>query len=332
MVETLFRKSILERGLIKKNETLLLGVSGGPDSMAMLHMFARVASELKLRLIACHFNHMLREEAKEEESFVKSICVRYSLDCVCGKKQVKDFFDGDSLEQMARRLRYDFFLNCARSKKIKKIALAHHKDDLAETVLMRIIRGCGIKGLRAILPVTKYKNITLIRPFLDFTKDELVQWLEKNKFSFCIDKSNFEDDFLRNKIRSRLIPMLKDINPAIADSLANLAHCAALDYSYIEEKACSDFKMVVRKETASSIELALKEIKGLSLGGFSAVIFMAINQLKGNTRRIESRHIDEVYELVHKRPDGSVVDLPDIIFKKAATRLVAQKKFIAHSY
>jgi tRNA(Ile)-lysidine synthase len=147
MIEKTFKDTIEKYGLLKKKDKLLLGISGGPDSVCMFYQFLQIKKEYKLSLVCAHFNHGLREESEEEEKFVKNICNDFSVKFISEKKNVKEFFKGDSLEQTARNLRYDFFLKCSRQTKIKKLALAHNKDDLVETILMRLIRGAGLRGL-----------------------------------------------------------------------------------------------------------------------------------------------------------------------------------------
>jgi len=201
-----FKTFIEENNLVKEKEKLILGISGGPDSVFLLIMFSKFKELRKIELITVHFNHALRKSADREEEFVRNLSENLNIKFVSEKKEVKKLYKGDSLEQTARNLRYDFFLKVARRYKIKKLALAHHKDDLVETVLLRIFRGTGLLGLRAMLPLSKYKNLTVIRPLLSLEKGEILDFLHKNKIPYMIDKSNFEEKFLRNKIRLEILP------------------------------------------------------------------------------------------------------------------------------
>lgn len=332
MIENLFKQTLAEKGLIKKHDRILLGISGGPDSVCLLHLFAALQAEYKLKLVAVHFNHMLREEAEAEEKFVKNLCKNYAIEFISEQKPVKDFFDGDSLEQTARTLRFDFFLKCSRQTKIKKIALAHHKDDLAETVLMRLIRGAGLKGLRGFLPQTKFKNLIVIRPLINLRKKEILAWLEKKKFSYCLDKSNFEETFLRNKLRLKVIPMLETLNPNIIENFSASAQTIVLDYDFLENFSRQEFERLKRKLHRHSLELDLKGLKNLHEAIFNHVVRIAIEELKGNTRNVESRHLNEIRALVVHRPNGSVVDLPDLIVKKTESRLILEARRALHAY
>jgi tRNA(Ile)-lysidine synthase len=280
--------------------------------------------EYNLQLICAHFNHMLRPEADSEEEFVKTACKELGIKFVSEKKDVNKFFKGDSLEQTARNLRFDFFLKISRHFKIKKIALAHHKDDLVETVLMRIIRGTGLKGLRAFLPKSKFKGLTVIRPLVELSKREILEWLDDNNISYCVDKSNFEDKFLRNRIRLKLMPILAEINPSIAQNLCNLSASAALDYDFIYTFSRKEFEKIKRGETRKEIKLDLDELKKHHPAIVNNIIRIAFEELKGDTRRLELRHLDEVKDLIDNRPPESIVHLPAFSVRKEGKRLVIQ--------
>ncbi|MCK9616053.1 MAG: tRNA lysidine(34) synthetase TilS [Candidatus Omnitrophica bacterium] len=324
MVEETFRNTIKRYNLLERKDRLMLGTSGGPDSIFMLYQFYSLAKEYKLQLVCAHFNHMLRPEADSEEEFVKNICKGLGIKFVAERKDVNKFFKGDSLEQTARNLRFDFFLNSSRHFKIKKLALAHHKDDLVETVLMRIIRGTGLKGLRAFLPKSKFRSLTIIRPLIELHKKDILKWLESKNISYCVDKSNLEDKFLRNRIRLKLMPQLCEINPSIAQNLYNLSINTALDYDFIYTFSRKEFEKLKRGETKREIKLDLEGLKKNHPAILNNIMRIAIEELKGDTRRLELRHLDEIKDLIENRPSGSIVHLPELSIRKEERRLVIQ--------
>ena len=324
MMEEIFKKTLKKYNLLRKKDKLILGVSGGPDSICMLYLFSQIKKEYKLELVCAHLNHGLRDQARKEEEFVRGICVKLGIKFISEKKDVEGFYAGDSLEQTARNLRLDFFSKVSRQVKIKKLVLAHHKDDLAETILMRLVRGSGLKGLRGFLPKTKFKNLTVIRPLIEVRKKEIVEWLEDKKLSYCIDKSNFEDKFFRNRLRLKLLPLLEELNPNIVSTLYNLASNISLDYDFIYAFSYNKFLILRKKEAGSSLCLDLKGLKELHPAIFNNVIRIAIEQLKGNTRRIEAKHLNELKDLVFERPGKSIVDLPGVLVKKEEKTLSIQ--------
>jgi len=324
MVAQTFRNTIKKYALLKKKDRLLLGVSGGPDSLCLLHLFLKLQKEYSLKLICLHFNHQLRKEAKAEEDFVKRICKYLGVEFISESKPVKNFFKGDSLEQTARNLRFDFFLKISRQTKFKKIALAHHKDDLVETVLMRLIRGSGLKGLQGFLPKSKFRSLTVTRPLIESPKVDILKWLKKNKINYCLDQSNFEDKFFRNRIRLKLMPLLKELNPNIVNNIYNAARTISLDYSFLYSFSYQAFLALKIKESSSSLSLRLAGLKELPKAIFANVIRISIEELQGHTRRLEAKHLTEVEDLVVNRPLGSIVDLPSLLVKKEQNSLLIQ--------
>ncbi|MDP2922320.1 MAG: tRNA lysidine(34) synthetase TilS [Candidatus Omnitrophota bacterium] len=324
MVEEIFKKTIKRYGLIEKKDRIILGVSGGPDSVFMLYQLHGIMKENRLQLVCAHFNHSLRPEADKEEVFVRNLCKDLNIKFISEKKDVNSFFDGDSLEQTARNLRFDFFSKCSRHFKIKKLALAHHKDDLIETILMRLIRGAGLRGLRGFLPKSKFQGLNVIRPLIELSKKEIIDWLDEHKIPYCVDKSNFEEKFFRNRIRLKLLPVLKELNPNIVDNMYNLSRNISLDYDFIYGFSRNIFESIKRGETAKAIKLDLEKLCKLHPAILNNIIRIAIEELKGSTRRIESRHIDEVIDLILRRPSDSVVNLPLLSVKKEGKLLIIQ--------
>ncbi|MBU0693208.1 MAG: tRNA lysidine(34) synthetase TilS [Candidatus Omnitrophica bacterium] len=315
-MEQNFRKTIEDYGLLNKRDRVILGVSGGPDSIFMLHQFLRIKDEYKLQLVCAHLNHSLRKEADKEEDFVRGVCRDLGMRFISEKKDVKKLFKGNSLEQTARNFRFDFFLKCSRETKIKKLALAHHKDDLAETILMKLIRGTGLSGLRGFLPQSKFKSLTVIRPLIELRKKKITDYLAKEKITYCIDKSNFQEIFFRNKIRCRLMPLLEELNPNITDNLYNLASSVCLDYDFIHTFSYREFQSLRKEEKFGGLKLDLQGLVKLSPSILNNVLRIAIEEVKGDTRRIESKHLKELRDLILNRPQTSIVDLPSLLVKK----------------
>ncbi len=323
MVEELFLEAIERHSLLKKGDKVLLGVSGGPDSVALLYNFLRIKQEYKLKIVCAHFNHALREESGSEQEFIRNLCRELAVEFISEKKEVGRFCR-DSLEQTARNLRFDFFLKCSRQKRIKKVALAHHKDDLAETVLMRIIRGTGLRGLRGVLPKSNFKNLTLIRPFINLRKEEIVRWLSEKNISFCIDQSNKDVKFLRNKVRIELLPQLEAINRNIVDRLSDLALSAGFDYDFIYNFSWQCLNQLKEPGSGRFLRLNLEGLKKLHPSVFNNIVRVAIEQIKGDTRRINQSHLSQVRELVTAGRVEASLHLPEILIKKEKKALLIQ--------
>lgn len=278
---------------------VLLAVSGGKDSMTMLDLFNYFKYEQKLNLVVCHFNHSLRDDADRDEKFVKTQCEKYGLKFYSKKEDVLLYSNENKLstEEGARFLRYKFFDEVKRIENLEYIATAHNKNDLAETVIMRILRGTGINGLIGI----QSERGDLIRPILNFSRDEIEKYIEENNIPFVEDKTNFEELYLRNKIRLNLFPILKnEYNPRILDAISRLSNIA-FDYSTIS------------REYIASKEGLLWEFN-------KEKILVYIEKLKLQSRSFRNIMYREFFELISKDPDGInykiIEEIDNLIFSK----------------
>lgn len=278
---------------------VLLAVSGGKDSMTMLDLFNYFKYELKLNLVVCHFNHSLRDDADRDEKFVKTQCEKYGLKFYSKKEDVLLYSNENKLstEEGARFLRYKFFDEVKRIENLEYIATAHNKNDLAETVIMRILRGTGINGLIGI----QSERGDLIRPILIFSRDEIEKYIEENNIPFVEDKTNFEELYLRNKIRLNLFPILKnEYNPRILDAISRLSNIA-FDYSTIS------------REYIASKEGLLWEFN-------KEKILVYIEKLKLQSRSFRNIMYREFFEFISKDPDGInykiIEEIDNLIFSK----------------
>ncbi len=216
---------ILENNLINYGDTVICGLSGGADSCAMLKILHSLKDELSITLLSAHLNHKLRgEESKRDMEFAKEFSNHLGIKFFSEETDVALLSKtmGISLEDAGRKARYDFFDRIMKETKATKIATAHNKNDNTETVLMHIIRGCGISGLCGIPP----KRGNIIRPMLCLSRKEIEAFCEKEKINYITDSSNLSPAFTRNKLRLEIIPKIKEINPSFDDAVERLTLCA----------------------------------------------------------------------------------------------------------
>lgn len=226
--------AISHYNMLKPGDTVIAAVSGGADSVALLFGLYLLKDKLGITLEAAHFNHRLRgEESDRDEAFVRALCDRYSIRLHVGTGLVKAGEKG--LEAAARDARYTFLATLSG-----KIATAHTADDNAETVLMHLVRGTGLKGLGAIAPMRG----NLIRPMLDVTRAEVLAFLEEYHLSYVTDSSNDTDDFLRNRLRHHVMPLLASENPKFAENTSSMAQQLRQDAWVLEEFASAAPKEV----------------------------------------------------------------------------------------
>jgi tRNA(Ile)-lysidine synthase len=319
-------KQFIEKNrLLKSREKVILGVSGGPDSIFLFHLFLVLARDKKIDFSVAHLNHLLRKEAGKEEAFVQELCRKNKIRFISQSKDLKKLYKGDSLEQTARNLRYDFFLATARRLKIKKIVLAHHKDDLIETVLLRLVRGTGLLGLKGMMPLSKYKKVFLLRPLLFLEKEEILKFLKSRKLVFMIDKSNLEDVFLRNKIRHDLMPSLAKTSPSYKDNIYSLSKSISWDYDFIHRQAQAALEKAIVKEKEGLLEVSTAKVIDLHKALLYNLIRLCIERAKGSLRRMESKHIELIAQLLFDMPKGSIVDIPGLKVIKRERCLAFQR-------
>jgi tRNA(Ile)-lysidine synthase len=204
---------------------------------------------------------MLREEAIEEENFVRELAEKYSLPFYSERIEVaKKLRKGETLEEGARRIRYDFLRRAGERFSAEKIALGHNADDLVETVLLNLIRGTGIRGLRGIPPVRKEGSITFIRPLIEIWREEITQYLKERDIPYMIDRSNLSLEFTRNKIRHRVIPLLEEINPKVKLAIHRLGEIAGEINSFIEDEVRKGKEKILVGKSESSLLLDIKRL------------------------------------------------------------------------
>lgn len=237
---------IKKHNLIENNSKLLIALSGGPDSVFALYFFHQFKNKYKAELIAAHVNHNLRgNDSEQDQIFCEKICNELKIPIFIKSVDVEKFArkNNQSVEEAARNLRYNFFEEISNHEKVDYIITAHNSDDNTETILLNLIKGTGLSGLSGI-PVKRGK---IVRPILSLSKKEIVEFLELNKINFRIDKSNYENDFERNKLRNIVIPEIEKINPSLNSTLRNFSNNISSINIYIQQEIEKSFKKFVKK-------------------------------------------------------------------------------------
>ncbi len=230
------KNTVNEFSLHEDCSGLILAVSGGPDSMAMLYWYTQEKPEFPLYV--AHVHHGLRPESDQEETLVTEYCKKYSLPCFVFHAHVKDEMEkGETVESAARRIRYEFFHSLAKTTGASHLATAHTADDQCETVLLHLLHGAGPKGLCGISPKRREGRLTLIRPLLESTKEEILQYCAEEQVPYAWDQSNDDLTYTRNRIRHRLLPEMEQINPNVRRSVCKTAQALQRQQQGVELRA-----------------------------------------------------------------------------------------------
>lgn len=304
MVIEKVKNTIKRHKLIAKGDKIVVAVSGGPDSVALLYLLAVLKKELNLTLHVAHLDHMLRRDSYKDREFVEGLAKKLRLPVTAARVNIKAFAHKGSIEEIARNARLGFLFRVARDIKADKICLGHTLDDQAETVLMRILRGTGLYGLSGILPKRNIAGYLIIRPLIEVRRKEIEAFLKRKKIKARQDPSNLEEVYFRNKIRNKLLPRLeKEYSANIKEILSNMAETIALDYDYLRSKADYYMRSFGRR-------INLKKFLRLHPAMQRLVLRMSIAKIKGDFRRITFQHIREIEDLILSRPVNSIVNLP----------------------
>ena len=297
-------ETIQKYNLIENGDRIVLGVSGGPDSLSMLHILNniknRTENNLKFEVFVAHINHMIRKEADEEEKFVEEFCKKINVQFFSKRINVIEYANNKriSTEEAGRILRYEFFEEVLKKTDSNKIAIAHNLNDKVETILIHMFRGSGMNGLIGIEPKRDNK---FIRPLIETTRETIEKYCEEKNLNPCIDKSNFENIYLRNKIRNELIPYIKkEINPNIIESIDRLSDLIKSENDYIENKVEEIYNQILIKYEKNLIVLDLKKFNVQEKVIKSRTLMYAIKKLKGSSKGIEKKHIEDIISLCDK--------------------------------
>ena len=289
--------TIKKFNLIQPNDKIVLGVSVGPDSISMLNILNEIKDDYKIEIYVAHINHMIREEADEDEKYVQNYCEKNSIQCFVKRIDVQQYANNKKIgtEEAGRNIRYDFFEEVLEKVKANKIAIAHNKNDKIETMIMNLLRGSSISGLKGIEPIRDNKYI---RPLIECERQEIEQYCEQKHLEPRIDKTNFENDYTRNKIRNIVIPYIqKEFNPNILETMDRLSQVATDESKYIESQTLKMYEKLLIEKTKKQIILNLKEFNKLDKVIKNRIILLAIKGLNGSTQRIEKIHIEDIIKL-----------------------------------
>lgn len=306
------KNTILAYNMVQSQDLILIAVSGGPDSVALLYALHHLSSCLSLKLGVAHVNHQLRAEyAEMDEQFVQSLAQQIDVPFYLKKCDVRHYAKTNrlSLEDAARKVRYDFFSNTLKKNGYSRVATAHHLDDNAELILMNLIRGSGKSGISGIPPI---RQKIIIRPLIQVSRKEIMAFLSENKLPYRLDQTNQDLSFTRNRIRHRLIPELQSCyNPKIMEAVNRMSSIIQPEEEWIENMVDHETSRLIVSSCDQSIQISISGFIEKPMPLQRRIARKITQKVKGNLQKITLRHIDEILLLLSKAIDNSQLHLPE---------------------
>lgn len=289
---------------IKSGDFLIIGVSGGPDSICLLHVLNELKEKLNIKICVAHINHMIRKEAIKEQKYVENFCKKLNIEFFSKKFDILEIAKKEKkgIEETGRKVRYEFFEEILKKVGANKIVTAHNNNDKVETIIMNILRGSGANGLKGIVAIRQGKYI---RPLIEISREEIEKYCILNNLKPKHDKSNFENIYIRNKIRNKLIPYIKkEFNPNIINTINRFSDVITLQEEYINKQVELTYEKIKSRNLKDNeninkniISLNLLKFNSLELVIKRKIILFAINEILNTTKGIEKVNIDDIIKL-----------------------------------
>ncbi len=329
---TSLRRFISKHDLLPRGSLVVVGVSGGADSLALLHALHTLAPELELRLHVAHLDHQLRgAAARADADFVRDVAEHWNLPHTIESRDVQGYARDYklSLEEAARQVRYGFLREVALAQHSETIAVAHNADDQAESVLMHFLRGSGLSGLRGMLPKmriaelrmlssdsefriphSELADLFLVRPLLETPRSAIEAYCAQHDLHPRVDATNADTTYFRNRLRHELLPLLETYNPQIRSILGRTADVIAAEHEVLQAHTNYAWGMTVVEETGIAVTFDLPMWREHPIGVRRALLRQAIYQLRPPLRDIDFVHIEDAIEILQRATTGDQVTLP----------------------
>lgn len=309
------RKMIEQTNMVERGDCILVGCSGGADSVCLLLLMKEIAAEYGASLAAVHVEHGIRqEESIADARFVEKLCAGLGIVCYRYDVNAPEYAAQQhvGIEEAARTLRYQAFLQCAKECRAEGrvcIALAHHEEDNAETILFQLVRGSGLLGLCGMQPVRRDNGVYYIRPLLNCSRAEIEEYLAENGQEYCIDSTNLDETYSRNRIRRQIMPQLEQVNQRAVSHVNQTGRRLSVIYDYLRQQAQMAYEAhAVWEEEVCRMDRSA--LAGLHPALQSEVVRMVLTKLSGSSKDITAEHVQAVLDLMG-RQSGRRISLPN---------------------
>ena len=287
---------------LNKEDSVVVGVSSGPDSMCLLYILLELRKKIGFKIIVAHINHNKREESREEEEFLRKYCL--DNDVTFESMKIENY-GHDNFHQEARKIRYDFYKKLIDKYNAPYLMTAHHGDDLIETILMRLVRGSTLSGYKGIPLISDMETYKIIRPLLYLTKDDIETFDKVNKIPYRVDKSNFSFKYTRNRYRHEILPFLKEEASNVHLKFLKFSNLLNECNNYIEKVVDNAYNSIYKEGKVDVLEF-----KSLDIFIQKLLLEKILQDVYDDLTKIESKHIDIILKLINSGKSGSKISLP----------------------
>lgn len=306
--------------LIKENDKVVVAVSGGPDSMFLLHLLCNIKKNKNYKLIVAHINHNVRKESADEKLKIEDYC---KINNIIFEYLKIEKYPKENFHDYARKVRYNFFDNIVNKYKAKYLLTAHHGDDLMETILMRIVRGSSFNGYSGFNKISKYKNYFIVRPLIELTKQEINDYMDIHKLWYAIDNSNCKDVYTRNRFRKYVVPQLKKENPNVHLKFLSLSEKINDISNFLEEYTDKVISRIYYDKKIN-IQQFIIEKKAIT----DIILYrILLDNYHDKICLISYKNIGNIYKVITSAKSNMKIDLPlDFEFIKSYNFCYLKKK------
>lgn len=310
---------------LNRNDYVVIGLSGGPDSMALLNCLMEYRKIVPFNIVCAHVHHNIRRESDDEAIFVEEYCKNNNLIF----EMTKFSYENKFTESLGHKMRYEYFEKIVNKYGAKYLFTAHHGDDLIETILMRLVRGSSISGYSGFESIIKNDLYTIIRPLITVTKDNILEYLENNNIPYVIDKTNFDTTYTRNRYRKYILPRLKDENSSV--------HLKFLEYSellneydnFVKEEVNLKYKDVVDDNNCINVD----KLKNNNILIIKNIIYKWLSNIyKESISSINKKHIDNIVKILFSNKPNIIINIPSYEVIKEYNKINIRKSMEAQEY
>lgn len=288
---------------LPKNSKIVVATSGGPDSMCLLDHLLKIKNQKQLTLICAHVNHQLRKESAQEALMVKNYCDQNNI---IFEMMTIDHYEKGNIENIARTKRYTFFEKLIDKYKASYLITAHHGDDLIETILMRIVRGSNLKGYAGFNKITNMNRYKIYRPLISVTKEEILNYVNKNNIPYALDKTNKDNTYTRNRFRNNVLPLLKNENKKVHQKFLNLSNTLSMYNEYIDKQVNQKLKKIYQNNVLNLDKFSKEDyiIKR------EIIYHILEKEYQKDLNLINDNHVENILKIIQNKKPNISINLP----------------------